>query len=771
MLYLLNIIRIKFWLPFEILTTLSFLKKSLSCSVLILSYFSFSQTLVINEFSNGPSGVQEYLELIAVDTSQSNNGCNACIDIRGWIIDDNNGYHGSLGIASGCNRFSNDLFWSCIPLGTMITIYNGTETNIDMPADDININDGNCRLVVPLENATLFESNPNTPGAVICDYPNTGWTNGGIWSRIGMRNAGDCIRLVDLNGCEVFSLSYGDITLNSTIYFAGSGIDDVFYFTGNNPYNQADWLQGCAGDPGACPGNDQTPGTPNSNLNDAYISQFTVNDCQPISTSDTSSVNLSICENELPYTWNGLTFSASGIQSVTLSNTFGCDSIVSLNLNVNEVDTSTANLSICENELPYTWNGIVFSVSGSQSVILSSSQGCDSLVTLNLNVNGVDTNTVNLTVCENELPYTWNGITFSASGSQSATLSSSLGCDSLVTLNLTVNQVDTSIVTLTVCENELPYIWNGLTFSASGSQSATLSSSLGCDSVVTLNLNVNEVDTSTVYLTLCENELPYIWNGITFSASGSQSVTLSSSLGCDSLVTLNLNVSGVDTSTVNLTVCENELPYAWNGFIFSSAGTQIINLFNSSGCDSTVNMVLSVTANPAAPSAAGNMQYCINEEPGPIEANGGSGSYTWYADAELLEILSYDSQITPEVYSGNINYYVTTTENGCESAAQIITVQFQACSVVIPSAFTPNGDEINDFWEIKDLDLIYPNSIVQVFNRWGNKIYESQKGNYENMPWNGEINGTPLPVATYYYIIYYNDDSIEPSNGIVSILK
>ena len=284
-------------------------------------------------------------------------------------------------------------------------------------------------------------------------------------------------------------------------------------------------------------------------------------------------------------------------------------------------------------------------------------------------------------------------------------------------------------------------------------------------------MNVNEVDTSTVYLTLCENELPYIWNSITFSASGSQSVTLSSSLGCDSLVTLNLNVSGVDTSILNLTVCENELPYAWNGFIYSSAGTQIINLFNSSGCDSTINMVLSVTATPVTPSTSGNMQYCINEEPGPIVANGGPGSYTWYADAELLEILSYDSQITPEVYSGNINYYVTTTENGCESAAQIITVQFQACSVVIPSAFTPNGDEINDFWEIKDLDLIYPNSIVQVFNRWGNKIYESQKGNYENMPWNGEINGTPLPVATYYYIIYYNDDSIEPSNGIVSILK
>jgi gliding motility-associated-like protein len=284
-------------------------------------------------------------------------------------------------------------------------------------------------------------------------------------------------------------------------------------------------------------------------------------------------------------------------------------------------------------------------------------------------------------------------------------------------------------------------------------------------------LNVNEVDTSTVTLSVCENELPYVWNGITFSTSGMQSVTLSNTFGCDSLVTLNLNVNEVDTSTVNLSVCENELPYAWNSFIFSSAGTQIINLFNSSGCDSTINMVLSVTANPVMPNTSGNLQYCINEQPNPIEALGSSGSYTWYADDGLLDVLSNESQYTPEIYSGTISYYVTATENGCESPAQVIIIEFQTCSIIIPSAFTPDGDEINDSWALNDIDVIYPNNIVLIFNRWGNKIYESAEGGYEEMPWDGDINGSPLPPASYYYIIEYNDGITKPSSGTVSIIK
>ena len=88
---------------------------------------------------------------------------------------------------------------------------------------------------------------------------------------------------------------------------------------------------------------------------------------------------------------------------------------------------------------------------------------------------------------ENELPYLWNGLTFNASGTQTATLKNILNCDSLATLNLTVLSA-ASIENKTICENELPYLWNGLTFNASGTQTATLKNILNCDSLATLNL-------------------------------------------------------------------------------------------------------------------------------------------------------------------------------------------------------------------------------------------------------------------------------------------
>ena len=76
--------------------------------------------------------------------------------------------------------------------------------------------------------------------------------------------------------------------------------------------------------------------------------------------------------------------------------------------------------------------------------------------------------------------------------------------------------------------------------------------------------------TSTTDETICENELPYTWNGNTYNAAGTYSVTLISEAGCDSIATLNLTVSPAVTSTTDETICENELPYTWNGNTYLS---------------------------------------------------------------------------------------------------------------------------------------------------------------------------------------------------------
>ena len=320
----------------------------------------------------------------------------------------------------------------------------------------------------------------------------------------------------------------------------------------------------------------------------------------------TSSTDTTVCDTELPFVWNGLTFSAAGSQTATLTSLVtGCDSLATLNVIENPTLTSTTDLTICDNQLPFVWNGLTFAGAETQTATLTSLvTGCDSLATLNLSVNSTLLSSTDTTVCDTEVPFTWNSLTFNGTESQTATLVSSTGCDSLATLNVTMNPTLTSSTDTTVCDTELPFVWNGLTFSAAGSQTTTLTSLVtGCDSIVTLNVTENPTLTSSTDTTVCDTELPFVWNGLTFSAAGSQTATLTSLVtGCDSLATLNVIENPTLTSSTDTTVCDTELPFVWNGLTFSAAGSQTATLTSLvTGCDSLAT--LNVIENPTLTSS------------------------------------------------------------------------------------------------------------------------------------------------------------------------
>jgi gliding motility-associated-like protein len=67
----------------------------------------------------------------------------------------------------------------------------------------------------------------------------------------------------------------------------------------------------------------------------------------------------------------------------------------------------------------------------------------------------------------------------------------------------------------------------------------------------------------------------------------------------------------------------------------------------------------------------------------------------------------------------------------------------------IPNTFTPNGDGINDTWELKNVES-FPNCTVDIYSRYGERLFSSV--GYP-VPWNGKHKGVPLPAGTYYYII------------------
>lgn len=320
-------------------------------------------------------------------------------------------------------------------------------------------------------------------------------------------------------------------------------------------------------------------------------------------------VTEAICADALPYMWNGISVSSGGSAAATFVSTGanGCDSTTTLNLIVNPVYNIVDSQQICFNDLPFSWNG--FSVSsggmGVATFNTTSVHGCDSNVTLYLKINFSSSVILNDTICQSELPYIWMGMPLDAEGEAIATFmtSSSAGCDSLTTLNLYVLPTLLETVTDTVCLSEMPYSWNGMTISSGGLSAATYTSTsylYGCDSIATLDLYVGTFDTVTVSETICDDELPFVWNGIPVSAGGIHvaSLTVPSSLGCDSLTYLNLTVNPTKLDTVVMTVCAGALPIEWNGITVASTGTAVATYsgLTSAGCDSTT--VLTLLVNP-----------------------------------------------------------------------------------------------------------------------------------------------------------------------------
>jgi len=165
-----------------------------------------------------------------------------------------------------------------------------------------------------------------------------------------------------------------------------------------------------------------------------------------------SVVHDTIIENNLPHTFLGQVFydSITG-ERIVIPNAQGCDSIITYSLFVWRNVTSTADTLICEQNLPFVWNDVVFTGAGDSTVLLVGAHGVDSLLRMQVQVSPSESREVDAEVCMSDFPYHYiNGQidTFIVSvNAPFATydfhLFTQVGCDSLVTLNLTV--IDTSL--------------------------------------------------------------------------------------------------------------------------------------------------------------------------------------------------------------------------------------------------------------------------------------------------------------------------------------
>ena len=244
------------------------------------------------------------------------------------------------------------------------------------------------------------------------------------------------------------------------------------------------------------------------------------------------------------------TYDTTGTYTDILNSTDGCDSIVTTDLSVLSVITSNTIVNACDS---YDWNGATYIASGSYNYLTTSSYGCDSIAILDLTINNSSNSNTIVSACNS---YDWNGTTYTSSGSYNYLTTSSYGCDSIAVLDLIINTSNTGVDIQTACDS---YIWiDGNNYiSDNNSATYTIVNSSGCDSIVTLNLTLYHSVSVTNYFNICFGDSIIVNNNI-YDSSGVYTDVLTNINGCDSLMVTDLSVIFLQAS-INQSSVLNDL--------------------------------------------------------------------------------------------------------------------------------------------------------------------------------------------------------------------
>ena len=374
------------------------------------------------------------------------------------------------------------------------------------------------------------------------------------------------------------------------------------------------------------------------------------------------------------YLWsNGKEYSEAGTYTYVVRNYLGCDSLkYTLNLTVlPEVEKTIETAAICEGET-YKWQGLEYDTAGEYSVTLTDVNGCDSVVTLYLTINQPVTVDETIAACDS---YTWNGETYTATGDYTFTTVAANGCDSIVTLHLTINKSETVEETITACDS---YTWNGKTYTESGTYTYNTTTDVGCERIETLYLTINKPVTADETITACDS---YTWNGETYTESGDYTFTTVAANGCDSIVTLHLTINKSEVVEETVTACDS---YEWNGQTYTESGDYTFNTVAANGCDRTEILHLTINTTKyeevtvvACDSYEWNGETyteSVDKTFTTVATNGCDSVVTLHltiTKSEVVEetVTACDSYTwNGETYTESGDYtYTTTTINGCDS--------------------------------------------------------------------------------------------------------
>ena len=397
---------------------------------------------------------------------------------------------------------------------------------------------------------------------------------------------------------------------------------------------------------------------------------------------------------------------------------------------------------------------------------------CWTGTTMQIVVNPYLTGNRNVSICTGN-SYTFNGITYtnSVSGVKD-TITNVNTCDSIITLNLIVNPVTNGVQQATICDGDT-YTFNGQSYNTSNNTAKdTLVNQYGCDSIVTLNLTVLPVNplADTITLTDCGR---VIYAGNTYTANTHLLDTLHNINGCDSIykhVLIVVNPVYTFRETVHVKGCKTA---TYKGVTYDASTSFEEEIRTVNGCDSLINTVvveindfkLKAFMNPAEPFKGENVQiqtYSVGNVP-----------YSIVSWEPAILFPNQTATVQRVTLDNPVRIVITGVQGGCQDTALIDIQQFPGYSneVKVPSAFSPNGDGLNDvFNPVLRIDHGYSIVAFQIYSRFGELIHSTSN---MSSGWDGTSKGRLQDAGVYYYMIKikFLDGTEKFFKGDVTLLK
>ncbi|MBO4402591.1 MAG: T9SS type A sorting domain-containing protein [Bacteroidales bacterium] len=307
---------------------------------------------------------------------------------------------------------------------------------------------------------------------------------------------------------------------------------------------------------------------------------------------------LSVCENELPYLWHGDYLYTTNNYEKVFRSSKGCDSVFKVQFTVKSAPSSSDRKVVCKDDLAagYTYGSTVINTVGIYNVPFTAANGCDSTVTLTVYEGKTYRMEKTVRICQDQLPYYYANKRWNL-GRDSVVLTSQYGCDSVICVDLQVYPTHMSNDVVTICEKDLPYMYHGhytadyrAVYAGGTFQFVFQDSVTGCYSdTCKLTLNVIPSSETNLNITVCDDALPYVFDANnTFTLPGDYTISYQNGGNCDSIIRVHFVVNPTYKVMDNQVVCHQDFPYSYGDSTFTQGGYYTVVFTSATTCDSTV---------------------------------------------------------------------------------------------------------------------------------------------------------------------------------------